>query len=227
MNWEKVDSTVREASEAYRKNGREIYINRGRNPLSELIAKDPQPDMDAMTDLQLCEYAAEHHIAIAEGLSREELMDGIRSALEANWDERLWAFRGLLDYFFADGPHPLQVIRRVYAVAKAIRPQVILNMSLADLAVLCGDGERGARVDTPAGPGQRKTDGRATQSARMKRLIEAPIKKLGMKGFKSSYEKDESAVEAYSESAKDNKNRLGRDYLALNGASRGNGAATV
>src|SRR6266478_5009345 len=154
MDWEKIGSTLRGSVTAFRKNGREIDFRSSRTPLDDLIAKDPVPDVGKMTEAMLCEYAADHHIAIEAGLERWEMIETIKEALDKNYDERLKAIRGLLDYIFADGPHPLAVIRRVYGIVKAVRPQCIIGMSLADLAVLCDDG-RG-----------RSSDGRATQSAR-------------------------------------------------------------
>lgn len=201
MNWDHVDSTVRQS---YRKNGRDYDVHRGRSPLSDLIAKDPVPDFDEMTEVQLCEFAAEHHIAIEQDLERFEMIEVIKNALEQNWDERIKAIRGMLDYIFADGHHPLAVVRRIYGLTKALRPQCIKDMSLADLAVLCDDGKG------------LTTDGRATQSARIKRLIEEPIRRAGMHGFKAPFQKTDTACGEYSESAKGNQNRLGRGYLEIN-----------
>lgn len=202
MDWERIDSTVREA---FRKNGKEVSVHRGSTPLSELIAKDPMPDVGAMTELQLCEYAADHHVAIAEGLSREEIIAAIQESLEANWEERTRGMTAMLDYIYVDGPHPLAVYRRLMAVVKAIRPKLTLNMSCAQLAVLCNDGNG------------RSSDGRATQSARIKRLYEDPIRKTGMRGCKATFQKDESAVAAYSLAQQGNQNRLGTEFLHLNG----------
>jgi hypothetical protein len=200
MDWERIDSTVRQA---YRKNGKELDTHRGaRTPLSDLIAKDPFPDLHDMTEPMLCEFAAENHIAIEEGLSREEMIDAIKESLEVNWAERLRGMRGMLDYIYEDGPHPLCVYRRLMSVVKAVRPQLTLNMSCAQLAILCDDGK-----------GTRKGDGRATVSARIQRLFDEPIKKAGMKGYKASFQKTESACANYSDSAQGNRNRLGRDFL--------------
>lgn len=201
MDWDRVDSTVREL---YRKNGKQIDVHRGRTPLSDLIAKDAVPTFEEMTEPMLCEYAAEHHIAIDHGLDRFEIIETIKEALEKNWDERLKAMRGLLDNIFQDGPHPLAVVRRAFAMAKKIRPQCINDASLKQIAVLCDDGN-----------GPRGTDGRATVSDRIKRMFEEPMKKVGTHGYKSNFQKTESANESYSNSAKGNQNRLGADFLAL------------
>jgi hypothetical protein len=198
MNWDRIDATVRSA---YRKNGREMAQANGKTPLSDLIAKDPVPALDEMTELMLCDYAATHHVPIGEDLSRAELIDRIKEALETNWEERVRGMIAMLDYIFEDGPHPLCVYRRTTAVVKAIRPRLTLDMSCAQLAVLCNDGQG------------RTSDGRATVSARIKRVFEEPISKAGMRGCKASFQKTESAGEAYSAAARGNQNRLGSDFL--------------
>jgi hypothetical protein len=200
MDWDRVDSTVREL---FRMNGRSIGERHGRTPLSDLIAKDPMPPLSEMTAAQLCEFASDHHIAIEDGLERWEIIETIKEALEKNWDERVKGMRAVLDYVAKDGPHPLSIVRNFCGVVKAVRPQCILNASLAQLAVLCADGRGGS------------SDGRATQSARIKRLFEEPIRKAGMIGCKASFQKSDSACRNYSASAEGNKNRLGSGYLAL------------
>lgn len=209
MNWDRIDSTVRQA---FRHNRKDLVVHRGPTPLSDLIAKDPVPDVAAMTEAQLCEYAADHHIAIAEGLTREELVEAILSAAEVNWEQRLQGMTGLLDYVFADGPHPLAVFRRWIAVVKAIRPDLCYNMSCAQLAILCDDGKG------------RSSDGRGTVSARIKRLYEQPIRRAGMRGCKAPFQKDQSASEAYHAAQLGNKNRHGSKFLMELKLSASNGA---
>jgi hypothetical protein len=200
MNWDRAEAVVRQA---FRKNGKDFEQVRGHTPLTDLIAKDPVPDMDEMTEQMLCQFAAEHHIAIPEGLDREELMDAIRTALETNWEERMRGFNAAVDYLFEEGPHPVLVYRRAAGIAKAIRPKLLMSMSAAQIAVLCDDGKG------------RTCDGRATVVARIKRLFNEPIKKAGMRGFKAPFQKSEDAGHSYSGSAKGNQNRRGRDFLEL------------
>jgi hypothetical protein len=207
MDWERIDSTVREL---FRKNGKEIDVHRGGTPLTDLIAKDPVPELDEMTELQLCEFAALNHIAIGEGLDRFEIIDAIKEALEKNWEERLKGMRGMMDYIAKDGPHPLAIVRNFCGLAKAVRPKCVLNASLAQLAVICDDGK-----------GVRKGDGRATVSARVERLFSEPIRKAGMHGYKSAFQKTETACGSYSDAAQDNQNRLGRDFLQIANSTNG------
>lgn len=198
MDWDRIDAVVRQA---YRHNGRRQESHAGGTPLTDLIAKDPAPDLAAMTHTQLSDFAADHHIAVAEGLSRAQKVAAIRDALQINWEERVRGMTGVLDYIFAEGPHPLLTYRRLAALAKAIRPECIMDMSCAQLAVLCDDGKG------------RSSDGRATVSARIKRLYEEPIRRAGMRGCKAAFQKTESASASYSAAAKGNRNRLGAAYL--------------
>lgn len=202
MDWDRVDSTLRKI---YRKNGKTFVTPQSRTPLDELIAQEPLPDLAAMTDEQLREHAHAFDIALAKDLDRSETIEMITDALDLNWHERLKGMRATLDYIFADGPHPLAINRRCYSIVKAIRPGLINGMSCADLAVLCDDGKG------------RTCDGRATVSARTKRLYETPIRKAGMHGYKAPFQKDEDASRAYSGSAQGNQNRRGRAFLELNG----------
>jgi hypothetical protein len=204
MDWERISTTV---EVAYRRNGKEASTPRGRTPLSDLIAKDPVPDLDEMTEPQLLEFAAVHHIAIDREFERFDLIETIKDALDKNWDERLKAIRGMLDHIFADGPHPLAVVRRLYGLTKAVRPQCLMDMPLVDLAVLCNDGNG------------HSSDGRATQSARIKRLFEEPIKKAGMRGCKAPFQKTTSACDKYAEKARGNQNRHGSGFLKINGSN--------
>lgn len=198
--FDRCDAVVRQA---FRKNGKDYEQVRGRTPLSDLIAKDPVPDLDEMTEPMLCEFAADHHVAIPEGLDRDQLIETIKTALQVNWEERVRGMVAALDYIYRDGPHPLTVVRRCTAIAKAVRPKLLINMSAAQIAVLCDDGKG------------RTCDGRATVVARIKRLFNEPIKKAGMRGFKAPFQKTEDAGHSYSGSAQGNQNRRGREFLEL------------
>ncbi len=74
---------------------------------------------------------------------------------------RVETFIKLLEFFFQNGPDPLQVLRNVLAVAKAVRPQVLGDMSMEDISIICADA------------------GRGTVSARIKRIYNAKIEEAG------------------------------------------------
>jgi hypothetical protein len=80
---------------------------------------------------------------------------------EIRREERLAAFRALLDFFFQGGCEPLNVLRNVFAVAKAVRPGLLGDMSMDDIAVICADG------------------GKATVSARIHRVYNGTLEAAG------------------------------------------------
>lgn len=96
--------------------------------------------------------------------------------------------RQMLLFFYADGLHPGAVLRRVFAVAKAIKPELIGDMSLEELALMFGETK-------------------AAQSWRIKRIFSDYQRQAGVKGFKASFQKSEAAVAAMSRAQRGNKNR--------------------
>jgi hypothetical protein len=105
----------------------------------------------------------------------EELLSG-----EGGWDveetevradERLTTFRGMMEFIFQAGPEPLQVLRHVFAIAKAVRPELLGDMSLEDISIICADG------------------GRATVSARIQRVYNGTLAKAGMKDARAAFQK--------------------------------------
>ena len=104
---------------------------------------------------------------------------------------RCEAYVWLLDFFFADGPNPLNVIRRVLSLVKAIKPELIGNMSMEDVATLCDD------------------TGRATVSHRVKRVYTRFLQAQGAKVTKARCQKSERATAKYSEAQMGNQNRKG------------------
>lgn len=132
-------------------------------------------------------FAATTHTPLDALLAREGGDDG--EVEEARHDGRKEAFGALLDYFFAEGPEPLALIRRIYAVAKAIRPHLLGDMSLEDIALLCGDG------------------GRATVGERIKRIYNRYIEERGGGRVKAGFQKSETACGKYAAAQKGNSNR--------------------
>jgi hypothetical protein len=197
---QKVESTIRHA---YRRIGGKHEAVTYHSPLDDLLAKDALPDVGAMTEEQLLEEAAKQNVSVPESADRLEIIELLKDARDANWEQRVKGMRGMMQYCFADGPHPLKVLERVYAVAKAVYPDLILNMSQEALAVLCNDG------------------GRATVSARIKRLYNEPVARAGMNGSHLPWQKSASAVQTYADRQRGNQNRKGKKF---NERFNGNGA---
>lgn len=119
----------------------------------------------------------------------ESLMRMEEGDPDEEWKIRDETIQRVLGFFFAVGPDPLEVVRRVFATAKAVSPELLGDMSLEDIALLCGDG------------------GRATVSARAKRIYNRTLEKAGMKAVKAPYQKSEEAVRTFREAQKGNQNR--------------------
>ena len=147
-----------------RKNAHHVHlVQEGRMPFEELFRMED----DGREAGELYEFDA------------EELR-------ELRWEERKTTFRLMLEYMFAGGPEPLGVLRAVFAIVKAVRPELLGNMSLDDIAVICCDG------------------GKATVSARIQRIYNGKLEEAGMKVTGASFQKQS---EAYSTSQLGNKNR--------------------
>lgn len=115
-------------------------------------------------------------------------LDDLIEAEEGDEDARSKMLGQVLDYFFADGPHPGAVLRRVFGLAKAVRPQLIMHMSLHDLGQMFGDG-------------------RAAWSFRIKSIFNGYLKKMTGMDFTLPWQKSPGAVAKYSEAQKGNSNR--------------------
>lgn len=105
------------------------------------------------------------------------------------------AAKRLLIFVFQDGPHPGCVMRLTYLLAQRISPELILNMSGAELADIFGET-------------------RAAWSARQIRMMNGYLKSRGAKAVKGRNQKSDSAVASYSSSAMGNTNRRGKTKAA-------------
>lgn len=106
--------------------------------------------------------------------------------------ERSAVLNRLLDYLAADGPHPGCVLRRYYAVVKALqREDLLCGMTLKELGMMFGETK-------------------AAQSWRIKKIFSGYLKGAGAKGFKARFQKSEAAVAAYARTQLGNTNRRGR-----------------
>jgi len=108
---------------------------------------------------------------------------------EERWAFRLEGFRAAVWHLSADGVHPLAVLKRFYATMKAVRPELLNDMSMEDISLLCGD------------------KGRATVSARIKRVYNAPVEKATGRKTKAACQKGFEAKRKMADSATGNQNR--------------------
>lgn len=97
----------------------------------------------------------------------------------------------LLHFVFQDGPHPGCALRLLYLMAQRLAPELVLNMSGAELADMVGET-------------------RAAWSARNKRIFTGYLKARGFKAAKSRLQKSDAAVAKYASAARGNTNRRGK-----------------
>lgn len=97
----------------------------------------------------------------------------------------------MLLFVFQDGPHPGCTMRLLYLLAQRLKPELVLNMSGAELADMFGET-------------------RAAWSARMIRLFNGYLKARGARAVKGRTQKSDSAVALYSSAARGNTNRRGK-----------------
>lgn len=99
-------------------------------------------------------------------------------------------FCELIEFIFAKGPHPHDVMQRLYSVARGIRPEVTLNMPGRAIAAIFGQT-------------------RAAESARTKLLLTTTFEAAGFRASALPYQKSAGASEAYAKAQRGNTNRRG------------------
>jgi len=149
---------------------------------------------------------ADHITAGLGSLEQESPLEALMRKEEGDlegeeWTIRLEAFHQVLEFLFAEGPEPLAVIRRLYGIVKALKPELTGNMSCEDIALLCNDA---VQWDEKKGEW---TAGRATVSARIKRIYNGTLQKAGMRAAKAPFQKSDEAVRTFREAQKGNQNR--------------------
>ena len=116
----------------------------------------------------------------------EDVERGNREAMRMWLEANAW----LLDFFFADGPHPAKVMRRVYAWTKKFRPANIWDAGFRDLAKLLGESH-------------------AAMEWRIGVMIDGYAAGKGVVGNKMPWQRGAEVCASYSAAQKNNVNRLG------------------
>jgi hypothetical protein len=110
----------------------------------------------------------------------------------------------MIELLTSEGHRWRSVVAMCYALAKALRPHLIGGMSLADVAVLGGDG------------------GRATPCARVRRIYNKRVEQSGAKAPLVYYQKTKGAAAAYAEAQAGNRNRAKRKGVVRGAAGKPN-----
>lgn len=118
------------------------------NPLDELIAREEEAERDAA-------YAAMEFL-IADGASLPlALVEKVNAAARDSFQQYESA---LMEWLFAAGPHPLEVMRRLFAYAKMRNADLLWKMGFREVGPLLKETHAAAALrckalfgDTPAG----------------------------------------------------------------------------
>lgn len=118
------------------------------------------------------------------------------------WKEhRLACVQALLDFLWADGPHPIKALKRLFAITRRAVPHYLGHMTLEQVSTLLNETKQ------------------ATQH-REERVWEKFLEQQGFLGTRAPRSKSDEARAKYSEQRKGSQSRLGgkkalRKYSAL------------
>jgi len=157
-----------------------------------IMPMDPDSDVNAHDQvirdtLQSAYTRGGDRIAVDNHTPRdalEELEEMRESAAAVELD----CYRRLMGFFFADGPHPAKVVRRVYACAKAFNPELCAHMTCQELATLLGET-------------------RAAVSWRIKAVVNHFCEARGVKALRASFQRSDESCAKYAAAARGNKSR--------------------
>jgi hypothetical protein len=110
--------------------------------------------------------------------------------LEASSEEFIIKAEGVslfIGWLFSRGPRPTEVMKRLYLYARAARPELLLNMSGAEVAALFGQG-------------------RAAESHRERLVLGETLSAVGSKAS-FGWQKSPASCARYAAIAKGNRNR--------------------
>jgi hypothetical protein len=93
-----------------------------------------------------------------------------------------------LGWIFEEGPHVATVMKRLFVFVRGVRPELILNMSGAEIAALFGQG-------------------RAAESARCNLLLEKLKKKANYRTLALPFQKSATTKQKYAQAQRGNKHR--------------------
>ena len=144
--------------------------------LQHYHARTGSPDLAFVSDAAIGELLAES--------------DDGETADEDEMDRRRLICRVLFRFFLGEGPHPSKILKRVFAVGRALRMPFFTELSMTEAALMLGETK-------------------AAHSYRMKTLS-GLIKRTGQHGVRLSGQKSSQASAAYSAAQRGNTNRRGK-----------------
>lgn len=139
------------------------------------------------------------HDGVYETTPADEMIRREESVDREEWAIRVEAFRQVLEFCFQQGPHPGHVVRRVFCLAKAFAPELVLNMGVRDLGRMFGESH-------------------GCWSWRLKQVVVDFVKVRSGQTMNMPYQKSAEARAKYSEAQMGNRNRRnGERKKRLNG----------
>ena len=154
-------------------------------------AKELSVPIDELRDLMARRYRRASFDTSGLDHSGDSPLDSLIRKEEGEPDDHYCAGVAMLEDFlgwvFQNGPHPRGVMQRVYAVVRALRPDLLLTMSGAEIAVIFGET-------------------RAAESARLM-LLDKKMKAAGFKHTPFTSRKSETARQRMALAALGNQNR--------------------
>lgn len=169
--------------------------------MSKRDSKGSSPNPDQQIDATLAALARKHGAAFSETanplavlVAKDEESDLLcRGESEVTvWEAKAEAMRSLLDWVFEKGADPRIALRRLYALAHEVGPQLLRDLTHEEIALLLGDGA-----------------GRATSSARTQAIFGGLKSALGMTTDFGGMHKTVGARERMSQAQRGNRNRTG------------------
>ncbi len=157
-------------------------------PSDALAAKEEAAGIREPSTLPLFAGMNGEHPTIFDELHEQEARAVAESpeAMLIALETHFW----LLDFLFADGPHPAVVMRRLYAWVKKYRPEAVWDMGYRRLGDLFG--ESGASIEW-----------------RVSTLIDDYSRAHGKEAVKMPWQRTAEACASYSAVQKNNANRVG------------------
>lgn len=188
---ERVDGVLRKVHA--RRNGRAMLCQGGeislegdgtdwKHPLQELMEAEERAENEMAAEV--ADVSARVNEGLRARLGDSAEVEKVTGFLEGRAQEVAFAVvdgerANFVEWIFAEGPNPLEVVRRIFAYAKQKRPDLLWNMSFRELGDLLGETH-------------------ATVHARCARLF---------KGMPAGWKKSPAACRNMSEAQRGNNNR--------------------
>ena len=128
------------------------------------------------------------HGGVYEQTAADDLIRKEEADSHEEWAIKVEAFRHLLGYIFAEGPHPGHACRRLYCLAKAFAPELILDLGVRDLGRIFGESH-------------------GCWSWRIKNVVHGFVKRTTGQDMQLPYQKSAESSAQYARAQMGNRNR--------------------